>query len=148
MCAAREPSQASWMHACAWRAGSSRPEALRAAGYPSVIAHEYDPTPGRDPVRSLEKVFAITDVYRDGNFAEGRHIGALSSIVPRLGLQYDIASGHSDAHEAIALGSQRGCQPFFGPHLDFAVEHPCRAGTALPDPAIVRNIDAVHFRDI
>jgi hypothetical protein len=31
-------------------------------GYPGVIAHEYDPTPGRDPVRSLEKVFAITDV--------------------------------------------------------------------------------------
>jgi hypothetical protein len=117
-------------------------------GYPGVIAHEYDPTPGRDPVRSLEKVFAITDVLWDGNFAEGRHIGALSSIVPRLGLQYDIAAGHSDAHEAIALGSQRGCQPFFGLHLDFAVEHPCRAGTALPDPAIVRNIDAVHFRDI
>jgi hydroxypyruvate isomerase len=31
-------------------------------GYRGVIAHEYDPTPGRDPVRSLEKVFAITDV--------------------------------------------------------------------------------------
>lgn len=31
-------------------------------GYPGVIAHEYDPTPGRDPVRSLEKVFAIKDV--------------------------------------------------------------------------------------
>jgi hydroxypyruvate isomerase len=31
-------------------------------GYAGYVAHEYDPTPGRDPIRSLEKVFAITDV--------------------------------------------------------------------------------------
>ncbi len=31
-------------------------------GYKGYIAHEYDPTPGRDPVESLEKVMAIADV--------------------------------------------------------------------------------------
>jgi hydroxypyruvate isomerase len=31
-------------------------------GYSGYVAHEYDPAPGRDPIRSLEKVFAITDV--------------------------------------------------------------------------------------
>jgi hydroxypyruvate isomerase len=31
-------------------------------GYTGYIAHEYDPTPGRDPIKMLEKVFAITDV--------------------------------------------------------------------------------------
>jgi hydroxypyruvate isomerase len=31
-------------------------------GYRGVVAHEYDPTPGRDPIRSLEEVFSITDV--------------------------------------------------------------------------------------
>lgn len=31
-------------------------------GYTGYIAHEYDPAPGRDPIRTLEKVFAITEV--------------------------------------------------------------------------------------
>jgi hydroxypyruvate isomerase len=31
-------------------------------GYTGFVAHEYDPTPGRDPVQLLEKVFAIADV--------------------------------------------------------------------------------------
>jgi hydroxypyruvate isomerase len=31
-------------------------------GFTGVVAHEYDPTPGRDPIRILEKVLAITDV--------------------------------------------------------------------------------------
>ena len=31
-------------------------------GYTGIVAHEYDPTPGRDPIQILEKVFAITDV--------------------------------------------------------------------------------------
>jgi hydroxypyruvate isomerase len=31
-------------------------------GYTGYIAHEYDPTPGRDPIQSLEKVFDIADV--------------------------------------------------------------------------------------
>lgn len=31
-------------------------------GYTGYIAHEYDPTPGSDPIRSLEKVFDITSV--------------------------------------------------------------------------------------
>ncbi len=31
-------------------------------GYAGYVAHEYDPTPGRDPILSLEKVFTITDV--------------------------------------------------------------------------------------
>jgi hydroxypyruvate isomerase len=31
-------------------------------GYSGYVAHEYDPTPGRDPIRTLEKVFAIADV--------------------------------------------------------------------------------------
>ena len=31
-------------------------------GYTGYVAHEYDPAPGRDPIRTLEKVFAIADV--------------------------------------------------------------------------------------
>jgi hydroxypyruvate isomerase len=31
-------------------------------GYTGYVAHEYDPTPGGDPVRALEKVFVLTDV--------------------------------------------------------------------------------------
>jgi hydroxypyruvate isomerase len=31
-------------------------------GYSGYVAHEYDPTPGRDPKQMLEKVFAIADV--------------------------------------------------------------------------------------
>jgi hydroxypyruvate isomerase len=31
-------------------------------GYTGTIGHEYDPTPGRDPIRELEKVFALADV--------------------------------------------------------------------------------------
>jgi hydroxypyruvate isomerase len=31
-------------------------------GYTGHIAHEYDPAPGHDPIRILEKVFATTDV--------------------------------------------------------------------------------------
>jgi hydroxypyruvate isomerase len=31
-------------------------------GYSGYVAHEYDPTPGRDPLQSLEKVFEIADV--------------------------------------------------------------------------------------
>ena len=31
-------------------------------GYRGVVAHEYDPTPGRDPIQSLREVFAIADV--------------------------------------------------------------------------------------
>jgi len=31
-------------------------------GYTGYVAHEYDPTPGRDPIQMLEKVFAIADV--------------------------------------------------------------------------------------
>jgi hydroxypyruvate isomerase len=31
-------------------------------GFTGYIAHEYDPAPDRDPIRTLEKVFAITDV--------------------------------------------------------------------------------------
>jgi len=31
-------------------------------GYTGFVAHEYDPTPGHDPIRTLEKVFAIADV--------------------------------------------------------------------------------------
>jgi hydroxypyruvate isomerase len=31
-------------------------------GYTGYVAHEYDPTPGRDPIQSLEKVFDIADV--------------------------------------------------------------------------------------
>lgn len=31
-------------------------------GFHGVIAHEYDPTPGRDPIRVLERVLAIADV--------------------------------------------------------------------------------------
>jgi hydroxypyruvate isomerase len=31
-------------------------------GFSDFVAHEYDPTPGRDPIQSLEKVFAIADV--------------------------------------------------------------------------------------
>jgi hydroxypyruvate isomerase len=31
-------------------------------GYTGYVAHEYDPTPGRDPAQMLEKVFAIADV--------------------------------------------------------------------------------------
>jgi hydroxypyruvate isomerase len=31
-------------------------------GYTGYVAHEYDPTPGKDPRQMLEKVFAIADV--------------------------------------------------------------------------------------
>ncbi len=31
-------------------------------GYTGFVAHEYDPSPGKDPIRTLEKVFAIADV--------------------------------------------------------------------------------------
>jgi hydroxypyruvate isomerase len=31
-------------------------------GYTGYVAHEYDPTPGRNPAEMLEKVFAIADV--------------------------------------------------------------------------------------
>lgn len=31
-------------------------------GYSGYVAHEYDPTPGSDPTKMLEKVFAIADV--------------------------------------------------------------------------------------
>jgi hydroxypyruvate isomerase len=31
-------------------------------GFTGFVAHEYDPTPGRDPIQSLEKVFALMDV--------------------------------------------------------------------------------------
>jgi hydroxypyruvate isomerase len=31
-------------------------------GYRGFVAHEYDPSPGKDPIRTLEKVFNIADV--------------------------------------------------------------------------------------
>ena len=31
-------------------------------GFRGFVAHEYDPSPGSDPIRTLEKVFAIADV--------------------------------------------------------------------------------------
>lgn len=31
-------------------------------GYRGFVAHEYDPSPGKDPIRTLEKVFDIADV--------------------------------------------------------------------------------------
>lgn len=31
-------------------------------GYQGYVAHEYDPTPGKDPVQIIEKVFALADV--------------------------------------------------------------------------------------
>jgi hydroxypyruvate isomerase len=31
-------------------------------GFSGYVAHEYDPTPGLDPIKSLEKVFAIANV--------------------------------------------------------------------------------------
>ncbi len=31
-------------------------------GYRGFVAHEYDPSPGKDPIRTLEKVFTIADV--------------------------------------------------------------------------------------
>jgi hydroxypyruvate isomerase len=31
-------------------------------GYKGYVSHEYDPTPGKDPSKMLEKVVAITDV--------------------------------------------------------------------------------------
>jgi len=31
-------------------------------GYRGFVAHEYDPSPGQDPIRTLEKVFNIADV--------------------------------------------------------------------------------------
>ena len=36
--------------------------AIADLGYTGYVAHEYDPTPGRDPIQSLEKAFAIADV--------------------------------------------------------------------------------------
>jgi len=36
--------------------------AIADLGYTGYVAHEYDPTPGRDPAEMLEKVFAIADV--------------------------------------------------------------------------------------
>ena len=36
--------------------------AIADLGYTGFVAHEYDPTPGRDPAQLLEKVFAIADV--------------------------------------------------------------------------------------
>jgi hydroxypyruvate isomerase len=36
--------------------------AIADLGFSGYVAHEYDPTPGRDPIQSLEKVFAIATV--------------------------------------------------------------------------------------
>jgi hydroxypyruvate isomerase len=37
-------------------------KSLADLGYSGFVAHEYDPSPGSDPIRTLEKVFALADV--------------------------------------------------------------------------------------